>query len=486
VDSLATVKAAPGSGHETNMRRNYNKTVRCFELYMRSGAYGRDRAAGRLPPSDRLLTAAEVDQLNALPESEQPEYCKIKLYDSSQLIGANSTAASGVTTDAGGVANGEGAAPVPAPADSATESDRSPMQRGRSDAHTASERAHAHAHASSAGVAQTGAAGAAATVASASGTAAASAHTARSGAENGGVTAAPAASSKAAPAAAQRRPPGMPSTGSAPQVAAPQRRGAVGAAAPAAAGLTCGPPMPAAEASTAAAVLGTAQGTTAPAASMPLPVAGTAAAAESAASATVAGGKRPRPAQAAAQQAAPSAEAPAKKARPAGVGEAAGAAPSADGQHVRWTTRGPQPEPPSHDPQELVGRHVWRLWESHGWYKAAVEHYNPAELTHTIVFNKGSQHAVTERMPLLKPPVPLSWVDPNQKVAVRSSAQAASPAAPAAAPPQDRSGAAQREAATSQAAMHDEGDGDADGNMRRSARRGRGVHMTRESAYIHE
>lgn len=63
-------------------------------------------------------------------------------------------------------------------------------------------------------------------------------------------------------------------------------------------------------------------------------------------------------------------------------------------------------------PEALVGRPVWRLWPSKGWYAAIVAGWDAGTGRHTLVFQGGTPREMHELMNALHPPVQLAWADP--------------------------------------------------------------------------
>lgn len=63
-------------------------------------------------------------------------------------------------------------------------------------------------------------------------------------------------------------------------------------------------------------------------------------------------------------------------------------------------------------PEDLVGRPVWRLWPSKGWYAAVVAGWDAGTGRHTLVFQGGTPREMHELMNALHPPVQLAWADP--------------------------------------------------------------------------
>lgn len=69
-----------GSGvTTTNLRTAYEKSLRCFELYMRSGAFARDASADQLPP--QAQTFSRQDLARFWHGSGVPEYATFEPYE---------------------------------------------------------------------------------------------------------------------------------------------------------------------------------------------------------------------------------------------------------------------------------------------------------------------------------------------------------------------------------------------------------------------
>eukprot|EP00892_Ulva_mutabilis_P009775 jgi/Ulvmu1/716/UM010_0088.1 len=110
-----------GSGvTTTNLRNAYEKSLRCFELYMRSGAFARDAAADQLPP--QAQTFSRQDLARFWHGSGIPEYATFAPYDpvpaaaSAAAAAAPAAAKQPATVKAKPVAAAAAAAAAPAPA----------------------------------------------------------------------------------------------------------------------------------------------------------------------------------------------------------------------------------------------------------------------------------------------------------------------------------------------------------------------------------
>ena len=77
----------------TAMRQNYERTVRCFELYLRAGEFAADAAAGLLPPSDRVLTRAKQLELWQQLGGPHPRYEHFRPYPDFHAFGSEAEVA---------------------------------------------------------------------------------------------------------------------------------------------------------------------------------------------------------------------------------------------------------------------------------------------------------------------------------------------------------------------------------------------------------
>jgi hypothetical protein len=81
----------------TAMRHNYERTIRCFELYVRAGAFAADAAAGALLPRDRVLPRSkQVDLWNSM-NGALPQYPTFMPYPSWQEFATEEEAAESLT-----------------------------------------------------------------------------------------------------------------------------------------------------------------------------------------------------------------------------------------------------------------------------------------------------------------------------------------------------------------------------------------------------
>jgi hypothetical protein len=85
------------------MRTNYERTVRCFELYLRSGEFEEDVAAGLLPPQDRVLTRAQQHELWARMGGKRPRYVTFRPYPAFHDFGSEEMAAEAAANPVGAV-----------------------------------------------------------------------------------------------------------------------------------------------------------------------------------------------------------------------------------------------------------------------------------------------------------------------------------------------------------------------------------------------
>jgi hypothetical protein len=95
---------------------------------------------------------------------------------------------------------------------------------------------------------------------------------------------------------------------------------------------------------------------------------------------------------------------------------------SAPKPELKMVPQGPDTTPPSKDPDQLVGKQIWRLWEGHGWFPGDVATWDKATGVHEVLFAKGTPQEIQERMNLLDPPVPVSWRDPRRLVSATAAA----------------------------------------------------------------
>lgn len=70
-----------GSVATTNVRQAYEKSLRCFELYMRSGLFTRDLEADTLPPAGQTFSRSQLIRIWGNARKGVPHYVTFKPYD---------------------------------------------------------------------------------------------------------------------------------------------------------------------------------------------------------------------------------------------------------------------------------------------------------------------------------------------------------------------------------------------------------------------